>query len=216
MENMKIYEATRIVPESAKKEILGGRLKGFTDINPMWRIKTLTELFGPCGIGWYYTIDETWTEYYSDGIEKSANVIISLYVKADGEWSKPIQAVGGSMFVSKERNGIYVNDECFKMALTDAISVACKSLGFGADIYWRKDSTKYSDTKKDNINSEAEALKNKPITKTHIEAIKTLAAETDTVVDDIVKAYGKNALDEMSEAEASDVMNILVRRKNNK
>lgn len=32
------------------------------------------------------------------------------------------------------------------MALTDAISVACKTLGMGADVYWDKDSTKYSQT----------------------------------------------------------------------
>ena len=29
------------------------------------------------------------------------------------------------------------------MALTDAISVACKALGFGANVYWDKDRTKY-------------------------------------------------------------------------
>ena len=30
------------------------------------------------------------------------------------------------------------------MALTDAISVACKALGFGADIYWASGRTKYN------------------------------------------------------------------------
>ena len=30
------------------------------------------------------------------------------------------------------------------MALTDAISVACKMLGMGADVYWYKDRTKYT------------------------------------------------------------------------
>ena len=42
-----------------------------------------------------------------------------------------------------EKSGTYTSDECYKMALTDAISVACKSLGMGADIYWGQDSTKY-------------------------------------------------------------------------
>ena len=48
------------------------------------------------------------------------------------------------MFAAKEKNGIYVSDECFKMATTDAISVACKQLGFGADVYWQGDKTKYN------------------------------------------------------------------------
>ena len=52
MENLTIYNKARVVPESAQKTIKGGRLNGMTDINPMWRIQMLTELFGPCGIGW--------------------------------------------------------------------------------------------------------------------------------------------------------------------
>ena len=30
------------------------------------------------------------------------------------------------------------------MSLTDAISVACKALGFAADVYWNSDKTKYT------------------------------------------------------------------------
>ena len=52
MENLGIYESVRKVPVSALKTISSGRLKGMSDINPMWRIKKLTEQFGPCGIGW--------------------------------------------------------------------------------------------------------------------------------------------------------------------
>ena len=58
MDNLKIYNAVREVPKEAQKSIGGGRLKGMTDINPMWRIKTLTEQFGACGIGWYYEITD--------------------------------------------------------------------------------------------------------------------------------------------------------------
>lgn len=32
------------------------------------------------------------------------------------------------------------------MALTDALSVACKALGIAADVYWDKDKTKYDKT----------------------------------------------------------------------
>ena len=46
--------------------------------------------------------------------------------------------------VANEKNGLYTSDECYKMALTDAISVACKALGFGADVYWGADRTKYT------------------------------------------------------------------------
>ena len=45
--------------------------------------------------------------------------------------------------IAQEKGGLHVSDECYKMALTDAISVACKSLGMGADVYWSNDNTKY-------------------------------------------------------------------------
>lgn len=142
-ENLQIYEEGRSVPDSAKKQIAGGRLKGMTDINPMWRIKKLTEIFGPCGIGWKTEIVRCWLEHGS-GEEIGSFMEILLYVKHKGEWSAGIPGTGGSMFVSKEKNGMYTDDECYKKAYTDALSVACKALGLGADVYWEKDSTKYS------------------------------------------------------------------------
>lgn len=142
MEKLDIYNKVKCVPDNAKKPIQGGRLKGKTDINPMWRIKALTELFGPCGVGWYYKEVKQWTEVY--GNEVCAFVNIELFIKIDGEWSQPIFGTGGNMLAQKEKSGVYVSDECFKMATTDALSVACKQLGIGADVYWESDSTKYN------------------------------------------------------------------------
>lgn len=142
MDNLEIYNKGKIVPDEAKKPIIGGRLKGMTDINPMWRIKILTELFGPCGIGWYYTPINKWME--KSGDEVAAFVDIELYIKNGTEWSRPICGTGGSKFVSKEKGGLFMSDECYKMATTDAIGVACKQLGIGADVYWAADVTKYT------------------------------------------------------------------------
>ena len=143
-DNMRIYDAVRSVPEKAKRAITGGRLKGKTDINPMWRIEALTEQFGPCGDGWGYTIDRLWIEEGVKG-EKCAFAMISLwYKREDGTRSEPVIGIGGNMLVANEKNGLYTSDECYKMALTDAISVACKALGFGADVYWGADRTKYT------------------------------------------------------------------------
>lgn len=141
-DNLSIYNAYRSVPENAQKPIMGGRVKGMIDISPMWRIKVLTQQFGPCGIGWYYKSVRKWTEVH--GEEIAAFVDIELYIKVNDEWSMPISGTGGNMFCKKENNGMYVSDECYKMATTDAISVACKQLGIGADIYWDADRTKYT------------------------------------------------------------------------
>lgn len=131
-----LYNKLKVVPAEAIKPIQNGRLKGKSDINPMWRIKTMTEHFGVCGIGWKYVITKQWTETY--GTETKAYCNIDLFVKVDGQWSDAIQGTGGSSEVTMERNGSYVSDECYKMALTDALSVAMKALGVGADIYFEK------------------------------------------------------------------------------
>lgn len=133
MENLDTYNKLRKPPATALKKIKGGRLKGMTDINPQWRYEALTDVFGPCGIGWKYEISELWT---TDGSadQKMAHAKINLYVNVDG-WSEPIPGIGGNMLVTKESAGLHTNDEAYKMAVTDALSVACKMLGIGGDIY---------------------------------------------------------------------------------
>lgn len=145
MDKMQFYELGRSVPDNAKKPINAGRLKGMTDINPMWRIKRLTEMFGACGVGWWYEITDKRIVSDETTNQKAAFVDILLYYvdPETGHNSHGIPGTGGASFVAQERNGAYMSDECFKMALTDAISVAAKALGVGADVYFDKDRTKY-------------------------------------------------------------------------
>lgn len=146
-DNLKLYNAVRSVPQEACKGFSNGSFSG-TDINPMWRIKTLTEQFGYCGVGWYIDEVDRWTETVEG--EQLVFVKIHLFIKVDGEWSKPIVGIGGNktLQIFPAKNGKpeirKVSDESYKMALTDAISVACKHLGFGGDIYWQNDPTKYA------------------------------------------------------------------------
>lgn len=143
MSNLDLYDKVRKVPAEAQKRITGGRLNGMTDINPMWRVKTLTEQFGPCGVGWKYVV--TRREMIPDGSGQMAVFVdVELSYRIGDQWSAPIPGTGGSMFVAKEKSGLYASDECYKMALTDALSVACKALGIGADVYWDKDASKYT------------------------------------------------------------------------
>lgn len=187
MDNLTIYNEVRNVPDSAKRRIEAGRLKGKTDINPMWRIKALTEKFGPCGFGWKYVITDKRLEQGANG-EIAAFLDIDLFVKADGVWSDAIPGTGGSAFVAKEKIGPYTSDECFKMALTDAISVACKALGFGADVYWEADRSKY-----DKPESKQEAPVLCECCGLPIKAVKCgdRVYPTNEIVENAVKKYGK-------------------------
>ncbi len=141
MENMALWKQWKGVPAEAQKPIKGGRLNGFTDINPVWRMRVLTENFGPCGVGWMYTLDKQWSEPMGDEVLCFAQ--ISLYYKVGDEWSKPVIGTGGSKLLTKESGGVRPSDEGYKMAMTDALSVACKALGIGADVYWQRGESKY-------------------------------------------------------------------------
>ena len=151
MGNLRFYEMARGVPCEAIRPISAGRLKGFSDSNPMWRIKRLTEMFGPCGLGWWYEITDKRLVEDETTKQKAAFMDILLYYKdpETGEVSHGIPGTGGSSFVAQERNGPYMSDECFKMALTDAISVAAKAIGVAADVYYDKDRSKYTAPEED-------------------------------------------------------------------
>lgn len=145
MSNMDIYNAFRTTPKEAIKAIAEGKLKGKSDINPMWRLQMLTEQFGPVGFGWNFRVTRMEALPVPERSEIMCFVDIELKVKVDGEWSEPIFGTGGSMLVENYRSaGIKSNDDGYKMALTDAISIACKHLGMSADVYWAKGESKYS------------------------------------------------------------------------
>lgn len=147
LHNLRFYNQGCEVPTDALKTIRAGRLKGMSDVNPMWRMKRMTEIFGPCGIGWKYTIDRQWVEQYGNEVKCFCNV--SLYIRdpQTKEWSDPIPGNGGSSIVSMESKGAYVNDEGYKMALTDALSIAMKPLGIGANIWYGANASGHNESK---------------------------------------------------------------------
>lgn len=141
-DNMRIYAAMKECPDNAKRTIQAGKLKGKTDINPMWRIKELTTAFGPCGIGWKTENPQYWVTPGAGG-EVVAWCSLELRYKEGEDWSLPVLGIGGAMLVDTQKGKLATNDDAYKMAYTDAISVACKALGMAADVYWDNDRTKY-------------------------------------------------------------------------
>ena len=170
---MIFWDKMRRPPENALRPITGGRLKGKTDISPQWRFEIMTEVFGVCGVGWKYTVDRKWTETATDG-QVFAFADVSIYILYGSTWSDAIPGSGGSMLIAKETGGLHSNDEAFKMAVTDALSVAMKALGVASDIYmglW--DGSKYSDEKLDKkVQKEIQY-----ITKQQVEEIKKTIKE---------------------------------------
>lgn len=150
MDNKQLWNQVKRPPESALKTIGGGRLKGMTDINPQWRLEIMTEIFGQCGQGWGYNIEKLWTEPGANNeILCFALVNVWYFPEATPEFNKSfIPGIGGHKLIMREKDGMQSNDEGYKMAVTDALSVALKALGVGADIYAGKwDGSKYKEEK---------------------------------------------------------------------
>lgn len=129
------YNAVKTVPQSALKIIDFGKLKGKYDISPQWRWEILTEVYGMCGVGWYFDIVDTEQVLVEATGETMLYVKVNLYIKDGDEWSKPIPGYGGDFLIYKDKNGYHGNDEAFKMAVTDALGTAAKMIGVGADVY---------------------------------------------------------------------------------
>jgi hypothetical protein len=147
--NTELYNALKQAPPDALRQIMGGRLKGMSDINPQWRYEAMTKTLGPVGFGWRYEIVKLWREDGANGIV-FAFAQVNVYIRLPEDhptiiWSDPIPGLGGSELVSRERDGLYSNDEGYKMAVTDALGTALKTIGVGADIYrGRWDGSKYN------------------------------------------------------------------------
>ena len=131
--NLDIWEAVKHVGPKMLSPIQGGNLSRKSNINAQWRLQRLTEVFGPCGFGWNVKEVERWTNEAAGEI--GAFVKVELTVKIGQEWSQPIEGVGGSRLCARTKDGPVFSDEAWKMATTDAISVACKMIGVGADVY---------------------------------------------------------------------------------
>ena len=164
-DNLHIYKQVSSVPEDAQKPFESSWGKTLTEINGMWRIQKLTELFGPCGEGWFTEVTRQERVDFPNG-EVCVFTDINLYLKdtKSGRWSKPIRGTGGNRLVLKNADGLFIDDEAYKKAYTDALGIACKALGFGADIYWGRNDSKYDSGTATTASSSAKESDSKPET----------------------------------------------------
>lgn len=192
--NVRFYHKFMTTPKDAQKSFNNGRFSG-TDINPMWRIKILTEVFGPSGFGWwtqnirYEFVEANITPPDAKQEQKETSVFceLELVVKdpETGEISQPIYGVGGNTYIAWGKYGPRASDEAKKMAYTDALSIACKSLGIGHDIWYSNDRTKYT---MGNADPQPEPVKAaKKTAEKQEEAPAEHTVDTAAIIDEIAK-----------------------------
>mgnify|MGYP003148107321 CR=1 FL=1 len=125
MTKMRIWESLCKTNPDFTKEAPSSYGKKITTIDPMYQIQCMTEVFGPVGQGWKYTVEYK----YQDGLV-FAEVCIHYCVHNNWFQYGPVCSVQN---LSKKNGGL--DDEAPKKAMTDAMTKAFSHLGMSADVF---------------------------------------------------------------------------------
>lgn len=141
--NLTIWnELKRTDPKATKPFQRSGGFKG-TQIDPVYRMERMTEVFGPVGQGWGW---EQTGQHVSDGMVFVGVRVWYLPAGEAPKWPETAPGVplnarftgpqwGGDVLTLERGGRTRPNDEAFKMAMTDAIGKALLSIGLAADVY---------------------------------------------------------------------------------
>lgn len=142
MSNTDLWRLVEKTPPEQTKEITGKPYRG-TSPKPYWLVQRATEVFGPCGIGWGFTI-------LSDRVEqggRDGDRVHIAHIRLWFMWGDKrgeVEHVGQTMFSGTNKNGLYTDEDAPKKSVTDALVKALSMVGFAGDIFMgRYDDSKY-------------------------------------------------------------------------
>lgn len=112
---------------------------------PHWIISRATEVFGPCGIGWGFTVSNERFEAWGDSDIAHA-CLVTVWYKWNGERGEVCQ-MGQTKAAYKTNAGKFkVDEDAAKKSVTDGMVKALSLIGFAGDIFsGRWDDSKYQD-----------------------------------------------------------------------
>jgi hypothetical protein len=141
-ENMNLWNKAFKTSPSAVKPITGKQYQGNSP-KPYWIVQRITELLGPCGIGWGMTIVNERFERLTDTDVLHVALVRFWYVLDDqrGELEQMGQTKATYM---TSKGSVMVDEDAPKKSVTDALVKCASYLGFAGDIFsGRWDDSKY-------------------------------------------------------------------------
>ncbi|HEN3610145.1 TPA: transcription termination factor [Yersinia enterocolitica] len=158
-ENLHIWKSVQRTDPRFTKPVEGAGYVA-TSINAEYMFMRATEVFGPIGEGWGYTILEEKMlagapmseAIYDDNkkyignrlirdadgtliCEQNHSIKIQFWYSMEGDVRGEIESYGATPYMYKTNKGIKADNEVIKKSLTDAIKKALSMLGFSADVW---------------------------------------------------------------------------------
>jgi hypothetical protein len=124
------------------KPITGKQYSGNSP-KPYWIVERLTDEFGPCGIGWGFTILNERFERFSDTDTLHVASVRFWYV-LDGQRGELEQIGQTKASYTTSKGSFMLDEDAPKKSVTDALVKCASYLGFAGDIFsGRWDDSKY-------------------------------------------------------------------------
>jgi hypothetical protein len=140
--NKALWQRVCVTDPKAVKPITGKQYSGNSP-KPYWIVERLTDEFGPCGIGWGFTIINERFERFNDSDTLHVAAVRLWYV-LDGKRGE-LEQIGQTKASYTSAAGKFILDEdAPKKSVTDALVKCASYLGFAGDIFsGRWDDSKY-------------------------------------------------------------------------
>ena len=142
MNTKQLWNRVCMTDPKAVKPITGKQYSGNSP-KPYWIVERLTDEFGPCGIGWGFTILSERFERFSD-TDTLHVAVVRLWYVMDGQRGE-LEQVGQTKASYVTSKGSFMLDEdAPKKSVTEALGKGASYLVFAGDIFsGRRDDSKY-------------------------------------------------------------------------
>ena len=144
-ENKALWNRVCMTDPKAVKPITGKQYSGNSP-KPYWIVERLTDEFGPCGIGWGFSIISERFEHFGQGdAAESLHIAAVRFWYEMGDKRGELEQVGQTRASYTTSKGKFLVDEdAPKKSVTDALVKCASYLGFAGDIFsGRWDDSKY-------------------------------------------------------------------------
>jgi hypothetical protein len=141
-DNKALWNRVCVTDPKAVKAITGKQYKGNSP-KPFWIVERMTDEFGPCGIGWGFTILNERMERLSE-TDLLHVAVVRLWYMLEGKRGELEQIGQTKATYKKSDGGLMVDEDAPKKSVTDALVKCASYIGFAGDIFaGRWDDSKY-------------------------------------------------------------------------